>query len=106
MKAIKKSLTRNQCLDALVCLDATTDVPKRLHRFITDKYFWNSDRRFTSKRLVDLLLILHNNGWFRTGLEKDVFDAYLERLDILSNGDKYEPRTQSYEDFLNQYFNN
>jgi hypothetical protein len=75
-----KSLTRNQCLHALIGLDNRTGVAVQIHRFITDKYFWNKDRKFTSERLIDLLTRLHKQGHWQGLVEKNIFNEYLNKL--------------------------
>ena len=79
MKTTKK-LTRNQCLHALIGLDNRTGVAVQIHRFITDKYFWDKNRRFNSERLIDLLTRLHNQGYWQDVVEKNIFNEYLSKL--------------------------
>lgn len=76
----QKSLTRNECLHALIGLDDSKGMARDIYRFITDKYFWDKDRRFTSARLIDLLHRLHNQGRWQSDNEKNILNEYLSKL--------------------------
>ena len=75
-----KSLTRNQCLDALIGLNDKTGIAREIHIFANDKYFWDKYRRFTSERFIDLLIRLHKQGRWQSDFEKNVFNEYLNKL--------------------------
>ncbi len=82
IKAMKtqKSLTRNECLHALIGLDDRNGMARDIYRFITDKYFWDKDRRFTAARLIDLLHRLHKQGRWQSDNEKNILNEYLNKL--------------------------
>ena len=76
----QKSLTRNECLHALIGLDDRNGMACDIYRFITDKYFWDKNRRFTSARLIDLLHRLHKQGRWQSDNEKNILNEYLNKL--------------------------
>ena len=76
----KKSLTRNECLHALIGLDDRNGMARDIYFFITDPYFWNSERKFTSARLIDLLHRLHKQGRWQSDNEKNILNEYLNKL--------------------------
>lgn len=78
---MKTTLTRNECLNALISIDDRSGMARDIFKFINDKYFWNSERRFTSTKFIDLLMRLHNQGRWQDENQKSIFNDYINKLE-------------------------